>query len=922
MISKNKHLLLVTFSVFIFVSLSSLLITNVKPVTAAPGTEVLANSTAGDNSARHITLKTYGQIRGWVAWPLRSEGCSPNGHTYKTFPWLPANSRPPLSLGHTGNQINFSGDCSSRYWDGGGSSGGWLSPGAFGGWVNLGGGIGFGNSYVTDTDPSPTGYVGGSCQLYGGDASTLWGSPNDVTAEQAYGPGGLFQQNGYNNSPINGIGAYSNGVTLFRNTFNIDPTTYQRLIDENAEIKLYAIADDWMKVYINGQNIFASTFTKNSYSISVDVGYFNPGANIIAVQVSDKITWATNNVADSRASALCYNLTATYDGTAPTTDEQVRIRTNVVSPSGDIEPTHDANYQGWASVTNFPEITEWGYTEEAIQAFPQYQGPDNQPYGANDSFSHSYRPSASRGGCADYDYNYFTDEWECDNSWYWYCAYTGYAGTGSSPPTCPRVYFYDHNCRTYSWTDRSPSATCYDRWQCPYPNGNTYYQSSPPDCNVYRCRYAGANNYYTTSPSETDCDFRCQNGTGEPAILSYGNKYAYGDHNCYQQPEFTLTCVWDNGTSTTVVVTGNGSWCYSSITLTGSSIGQTLCGTYTARQPSGWDTNPPPGMTTSGQTTTWGFDVGQPSTGCINVIGKSYLKIYGGDVRVGGGVGAIQSECRVNNNSSIIAHNRFSDFAGAGGQYAVMGMNIINQFASAQYNFMNANPTSGDRPTELTFANQPSGSYGYGQGWGSTARCIGYVEELPNGTPVETGSVSINGTTSVPPGTSIVRHVKGNVYIRHDIRYVGSGSWTSPGQIPEFQLVVEGDIYIDNGVNQLDGLYVAIPDFATGNGGNIYTCATSMGSVPNNTFSQCKSQLVVNGALVAKKVHFLRDCGTLARSVVSEPTVYSGGTNDQVCSGANHAAEVINYTPLHWIRSSVGPPPDRYDAITSLPPIL
>jgi hypothetical protein len=145
-------------------------------------------------------------------------------------------------------------------------------------------------------------------------------------------------------------------------------------------------------------------------------------------------------------------------------------------------------------------------------------------------------------------------------------------------------------------------------------------------------------------------------------------------------------------------------------------------------------------------------------------------------------------------------------------------------------------------------------------------------------------------------------------------------------------LVVKGDIRIDPGVTQLDGLFVAQPgDFG---GGTISTCANSGGSFVGGLLSTCRHQLLVNGAFVAQKVNLLRSYGSLRNSYSGETyngTRPSGSTCSQDAGPASFlttdcAAEVFNFGPEMYlmhpsVTPSSGPTKGIWDYVTALPPI-
>jgi hypothetical protein len=308
---------------------------------------------------------------------------------------------------------------------------------------------------------------------------------------------------------------------------------------------------------------------------------------------------------------------------------------------------------------------------------------------------------------------------------------------------------------------------------------------------------------------------------------------------------------------------------------------------------------------------------------CIRVVTRPYLKVYGGDIASGGGIETAPDACADNANGAIVSWNKRNGggYAGAGVQYAAFALDSISDFASAQ-----GAGASAAAPSALSFGNTATnvtsgnfgGSFGsapcipdyYGQkpaGAGPLLPVVG-VSPLGSGSYARTGSTVIAGG-NVNPGNRMTLYIDGDVLITGNITY--PGNW-STSQIPLFQLVVKGNIYIASTVTQLDGLYIAQPDGATG--GTIYTCALGAVLMPlgGPIYSACNNKLTVNGAFSAKNIEFLRTHGTLSQSAAGEP------------NSSNNIAEVFNFSPALWIPQ---PAPgtgsaDAYDAITSLPPIL
>ena len=309
----------------------------------------------------------------------------------------------------------------------------------------------------------------------------------------------------------------------------------------------------------------------------------------------------------------------------------------------------------------------------------------------------------------------------------------------------------------------------------------------------------------------------------------------------------------------------------------------------------------------------------------ITVSRKPYLRVYGGDVVSGIG---FDLSCTKNSSSQIAAYNRGSSggYGGAGAQFGVQAYGAVDQFVSAMLRGSNPTPPKG-----LTFANT-SGTYGASFG---DAPCVkdyygtlathtsshlpfpgGQDPDWPYNVPAynyyQYNGNAILSAGTIQKGLHRTIYVRGNVYIAGPYISFDGGARTSLADIPSFYLIVQGNIYIDKGVTNLDGVYIAQPD-SSGNGGIIYTCATGFNPVPNNLlYANCANKLTINGAFIANQVKFLRTVGSQGLSSASETS-----------SSAN-IAEVFNFSPELWLTTPglVTGGTVQLDSITSLPPIL
>lgn len=374
-----------------------------------------------------------------------------------------------------------------------------------------------------------------------------------------------------------------------------------------------------------------------------------------------------------------------------------------------------------------------------------------------------------------------------------------------------------------------------------------------------------------------------------------------------------------------VAVTANGGpYCTRTLSDSSNSIATNICTTIYP-QATSWIGSPPGAN--------W-FIIGTPENalGCEEVVGLPYFKVYGGDVRTGGGVGVGKTSCQTSSTASIAgwSHPSGTGSAGSGTQLAAYSTGWINLFLTGQYNsFYPSNPTHqlGTPPRQLAFADTSRPPYGLPGYYGASPACTGYVEDLPAGTPEEVGPVTLPDAqtpNSLGPGSHI-RHIKGDVYITGDIKYRdAAGGYGSLAGVPKFQLIVEGNIYIDYRVKQLDGLFVAVPpDTAMpGTGGQIHTCYI-FGAPAQSNWNGCVYQLVVNGSFAAGKIYLERDCGSQIYATGNEKTTFVGDGNDaQLCNNGNHAAEIFNYTPEQWLYDPGSYSPSGYDSIRNMPPVL
>lgn len=330
---------------------------------------------------------------------------------------------------------------------------------------------------------------------------------------------------------------------------------------------------------------------------------------------------------------------------------------------------------------------------------------------------------------------------------------------------------------------------------------------------------------------------------------------------------------------------------------------------------------------------------------CFEVVAKPYIKVVGGDI----------AASRCSGSGSIIAGwNKLSDESsadpamsnyGAGAQYAAYAQGIIRGFASGQYINRQA-PVSGIgygfSPTNLSFANQgtdpKSGNFGgnfagtpcppsyysttalnTAANWPGMAAASTSVGIHTYKHDARTTPLRIIGNNTVQSNVNATLYVDGDVIIEGNIGASYAGA-IDIAQIPNFRLIARGNIYIQPNVTELNGSFIA-----EGNGkGQLYTCTNGVSPwqsdrfsnarpVPlANPYSMCNQRLVVNGSVVAKKVHLQRTFGSMYKDTSQ-------------AAGIASAAEVFNFNPLIWMLGSTGDSNisnDDVDEMTILPPVL
>jgi hypothetical protein len=324
------------------------------------------------------------------------------------------------------------------------------------------------------------------------------------------------------------------------------------------------------------------------------------------------------------------------------------------------------------------------------------------------------------------------------------------------------------------------------------------------------------------------------------------------------------------------------------------------------------------------------------STTCTNnidVVRKPFFKITNGDLLVGGEYPSVTPDIcpgtLASSNANVYSWatvNSATDRKGANTEHVakILGTALEVYSAGSGYSSIPASITK----KWLTISNT-SGEWGSSSGGiacmtdifsatkkdSSTIFTIPSSLYAPSSLPITgdqaqyTGDLTLNGATGLTGKRAI--YVEGNVYIANDIK-MNTAYPNGVSDIPFFALIVKGNIYIGKDVTQLDGMYVAQPNGASG--GTIFTCAkgaftsystTDLTTIPGTYFSNCSNPLTFNGIVQAKKLRLHRVSGTLSTNIPAE--IF------------NNLPELnLAGTPFRKTTSDSA----QYDSAATLPPLL
>ncbi|MEI6481457.1 MAG: hypothetical protein WCO19_04090 [Candidatus Saccharibacteria bacterium] len=286
---------------------------------------------------------------------------------------------------------------------------------------------------------------------------------------------------------------------------------------------------------------------------------------------------------------------------------------------------------------------------------------------------------------------------------------------------------------------------------------------------------------------------------------------------------------------------------------------------------------------------------------CVTIVNKPYVSFYGADIR------ADEND----NCEGVIPPKGINTNRNAlGGSSTEFGAFALGEIFN--------NPTSGINPS-LYFA-EPKGNFGsYPNCWYAPFPKRPFDDQptipisIPNGTHGYGSAVTFKASTIAVNQKSYI-YVYGDVNIIGDTEYSDTG-WTDRSNIPSLYIYATGNINIAPSVTKLFGVYTAGGNFNTCNGVDF-----AENGVNSPVFDLCSSQLIVNGAVTAKKVNLQRTFGSLRNAADS--------TSCGLPAGSNCAAEIFDFNPMLFfaeapskcITPALGE--KKYDFITTLPPFL
>lgn len=320
-------------------------------------------------------------------------------------------------------------------------------------------------------------------------------------------------------------------------------------------------------------------------------------------------------------------------------------------------------------------------------------------------------------------------------------------------------------------------------------------------------------------------------------------------------------------------------------------------------------TNEPAGTTICRRLTVAPASPGVPSAdselACVIVAKGPYVHFTGGDVWAGGDFAEPDGTCTTITDAKITTLSKQSVGAGSVVEYAAFALGEISRFGSGSRPLYDSNNFA-DLGRRLAFANNTT-TLGV---FGAPQHCMNDYAANYESAPGVGGSVDLNRGSgawhaagdltlfgTLPAGSKQAYLVDGDVTISGDIRYIGGApTYGSSNDIPSLLIIAKGDIFVDQSVTSLDGVFVSR--------GTFYTCRQK--PMPP-TISTCASLLTINGSVIANQLDLYRTRGA------------DGATPDE----RKLPAEIFNLSPevfLNNVLNTSNQPTLTTSDIRELPP--
>ena len=258
------------------------------------------------------------------------------------------------------------------------------------------------------------------------------------------------------------------------------------------------------------------------------------------------------------------------------------------------------------------------------------------------------------------------------------------------------------------------------------------------------------------------------------------------------------------------------------------------------------------------------------SPACVTVTKLPWVQIWGGDLRVGNGIGAASG----NGDAQIVTLKTTKDgnMYGSWAEYGMMAPQNGGKILSATGGVLSGRRGYGgdyDRSKDsLAFANTttPAGRWAPP----SNVKVPSFGRGVAAGTSIDVGSFAghnvrtVNGDATIhgtlPGSSTLVVEASGTVTIDGDLKY---GATTVDDATKLSQLVIKAkNIVVRHNVKEVNAWLIAQP--TGGSGGVISTCdeIRHVGAYFNGlTAETCKEKLTINGTIMARQLQLRRTFG-------------------------------------------------------------